>query len=104
MPTRGPDCTDPAAALARPLSLASSLRPMLPGALTLRLVDAGPEGGWTATALMWGARPQALRPATAETVVAWVRADYPHADWSRPHEVDLTTGQLLCVCATSGEA
>jgi len=104
VPTHGSDCTEPAADLARPRGLASSLRPMLPGARTLRLIDAGPVHGWAATALMHGARPQALHPTTAETVVAWVRADYPHADWTRPHEVDLDTGQLHCLCATPGQA
>ena len=103
-PSRGTGCTTLAADLARPQTLASSLRPVLPGARTLRLKRVAP-GYWAATVLKQRGLRSFLPSSTGSMIAAWVRADYPHADWSRPHEVDLSTGLLTCTCTDpTGEA
>jgi hypothetical protein len=98
MPSRGSGCATLAADLARSQSLASSLRSVLPGVHTLRLRRAV-SGHWAATVLKQRGLRSFLAPDVGSMIAAWVRADYPHADWSRPHEVDLATGLLSCTCA-----
>ncbi|MET8540977.1 transcriptional regulator [Kitasatospora sp. NPDC004799] len=92
----------PSGTLASPNSgvrprLAAKLADMIPGAAVVAVGFTDPVTQWPhayARAADAAGRPVQLSPVGRRVVARWVVRAYPDADWTRPHVLDLTTGQL----------
>ncbi|MFJ7275463.1 transcriptional regulator [Kitasatospora sp. NPDC098663] len=77
--------------------LAVQLADMIPGAVTIRVSLADPRRQWPhpyTVALNANGEQLPLSRATIKVAARWVLRTWPEADWTRPHALDLTTGQL----------
>lgn len=97
-PTRVPAAVT---SLSSPGALASSLRPMAPGAILLRLTLAA-GGHFDTRALRADGSDVPLAEHLRPVLARWVAADHPTADWREPHDLHLATG-LLVPSARSAE-
>ncbi|MEE1825346.1 transcriptional regulator [Streptomyces sp. BE20] len=77
--------------------LAAKLADMVPGAAAVIVGFTDPATQWPhayARATDAVGRPVRLSPVARRVVARWVLRAHPAADWTRPHILDLTTGQL----------
>lgn len=77
--------------------LATQLAGMIPGAVAIRVSLADPRRQWPHPYTMAVAANGAQLPlsrTTTKIVARWVLRTWPEADWTRPHVLDLATGQL----------
>ncbi|MFE4976065.1 transcriptional regulator [Kitasatospora sp. NPDC056651] len=77
--------------------LGAKLAEMIPGAVAVRVSLAHPSRQWPHpyTVAVDGRGGQLVLSGSATKVAArWVLRSWPEADWTRPHTLDLVTGQL----------
>ncbi|MFJ8442818.1 transcriptional regulator [Kitasatospora griseola] len=77
---------------------------MIPGAVTIRVSLADPSRQWPhpyTVALDERGERIPLSRNTIKIAARWVLRTWPEEDWTRPHSLDLTTGQLY-VAAVRG--
>ncbi|MEV0536780.1 transcriptional regulator [Kitasatospora sp. NPDC050463] len=78
--------------------LAVQLRGMIPGATAIRVSLNDPAAQWPhpyARATNADGTPIRLSRIKAGIAARWVLRTWPDADWTRPHTLDLATGQLV---------
>ncbi|MFJ6382731.1 transcriptional regulator [Kitasatospora sp. NPDC092039] len=77
--------------------LAVQLANMIPGAVAVRVSLADPHRQWPhpyTVALDADGEQLPLSRATTKVTARWVLRTWPEADWTRPHTLELATGQL----------
>ncbi|MFJ7907033.1 transcriptional regulator [Kitasatospora sp. NPDC096204] len=82
--------------------LGAKLADMIPGAVAVRVSLAHPSRQWPHpyTVAVDGRGEQLMLSGNTTKVAArWVLRSWPEVDWTRPHSLDLATGQLA---VTSG--
>ncbi|KOV12347.1 transcriptional regulator [Streptomyces sp. XY431] len=78
--------------------LAVQLADLIPGATILQVSLAHPERQWPhphARAADSAGTRITLTRTKANIAARWVLRTWPDADWTRPHTLDLATGQLV---------
>ncbi|WP_441245246.1 transcriptional regulator [Kitasatospora sp. McL0602] len=78
--------------------LAVQLTDLIPGATALQVSLAHPEQQWPhphARAADSAGTRIVLTRTKANVAARWVLRTWPNADWTRPHTLDLATGQLV---------
>ncbi|MGF1425507.1 transcriptional regulator [Kitasatospora sp. LaBMicrA B282] len=77
--------------------LALQLADMIPGAAIVCVSLADPRWQWPhpyTVALAASGAKLPLSRTTTKVAARWVLRTWPNADWTRPHVLDLATGQL----------
>ncbi|MFD7902943.1 transcriptional regulator [Kitasatospora sp. NPDC059747] len=93
LPGETPACPD----TGRRRRLALQLAHMIPGAVAVAVSFKDPATQWPrayARATDAAGRPLRLSLVVRRVAAQWIVRAHPNADWSRPHTLDLTTGQL----------
>ncbi|MFF2142178.1 transcriptional regulator [Kitasatospora sp. NPDC058190] len=84
--------------------LGVQLADMIPGAVTIRVSLTDPRHQWPhpyTVALDAHGEQLKLSRNTTKTAARWVLRTWPEADWTRPHILDLATGQLAVTVVRS---
>ncbi|MEE1786943.1 transcriptional regulator [Streptomyces sp. SP17BM10] len=77
--------------------LAVQLADMIPGAVVISVSLADPRRQWPhpyTVAIDADGEQLPLSRTTTKVAARWVLRTWPNADWTRPHTLDLRTGQL----------
>ncbi|MFE3874111.1 transcriptional regulator [Kitasatospora sp. NPDC059146] len=84
--------------------LGVQLADMIPGAVSVHVSLADPKRQWPhpyTVAIDEHGEQLELSRTTTKIAARWVQRTWPEADWTRPHSLDLSTGQLA-VAAVRG--
>ncbi|MFD0404692.1 transcriptional regulator [Kitasatospora sp. NPDC127116] len=99
--SRGTQYVEPSPSQQR---LGDKLAGMIPGAVAVRVSLTHPSRQWPHpyTVAVDGRGEQLmLSGSTTKVAARWVLRSWPEADWTRPHTLDLATGQLAVASVRS---